>query len=302
MPIPVNRGMAPRCAYFQGCAARQSCPELNQATLLVARRLGWELTPLENAACTGARDLIEAQPDMAIILNTRTLALAEAAGFNTLMTVCSTCTMTLRQVNKRLKEDRQTLDLANKQLESIGLRYNATVDVRHFLWVLCADYGLDRLREQVKRPLRDVSVAPYYGCHILRPSDVLGFDDPNNPRSLHDLIVALGGRPTDFSSQADCCGFHMMTIDENRAARHAGGLLIDAQQRGADVMVTACPLCHISMDAWQPKSERVMKRKIRMPVIHVPQLVGLALGYTPRELGLERHIVQPLVLIKKYSA
>ena len=94
----------------------------------------------------------------------------------------------------------------------------------------------------------------------------------------------------------------MMTIDENRAARHAGGLLVDAQQQGADVMVTACPLCHISMDSWQPKSERVMKRTIGMPVIHVPQLVGLALGYTPRELGLERHIVRPLEIIQKYSA
>jgi succinate dehydrogenase / fumarate reductase cytochrome b subunit len=294
--------MPTRYAYFQGCAARQSCPELNLATLLVAKHLGWELTTLENAACTGARDLIEAQPEMAIVLNARTLSLAESQGLNRLMTVCSTCTITLRQVNKLLKENRPTLDMANKQLASIGLRYNGTVDVRHFLWVLIADYGLDRLKEHVKRPLADLSVAPYYGCHILRPSDVLGFDDPDNPRSLHDLITALGGRPADFSSQADCCGFHMMTIDENRAARHAGGLLVDAQQQGADVMVTACPLCHISMDSWQPKSERVMKRTIGMPVIHVPQLVGLALGYTPRELGLERHIVRPVEIIQKYSA
>jgi succinate dehydrogenase / fumarate reductase, cytochrome b subunit len=291
-----------RYAYFQGCAARQSCPELNQATTLVAKHLGWELTTLECAACTGARDLIEAQPDMAVVLNARTLALAESQGLNTLMTVCSTCTITLRQVNKLLKEDRATLDMANHQLAKIGLRYNATVEVRHFLWVLIADYGLDRLKEKVKRPLTDLSVAPYYGCHILRPSDVLGFDDPDNPRSLHDLITALGGRPADFSSKADCCGFHMMTVDENRAARHAGGLLVDAKREGADVMVTACPLCHISMDSWQPKSERAMNRKIGMPVVHVPQLVGLALGYTPRELGLERHIVRPVEIIEKYSA
>lgn len=294
--------MASRYAYFQGCAARQSCPELNQATLLVAKHLGWELVTLESAACTGARDLIEAQPDMAIVLNARTLSLAESQGLDTLMTVCATCTITLRQVNKLLKDDPAILEMANKQLAPIGLRYNATVDVRHFLWVLIADYGLDRLKEKVQRPLTDLSVAPYYGCHILRPSDVLGFDDPDNPRSLHDLIIALGGRPADFSSQADCCGFHMMTIDEDRAARHAGGLLVDAQQQGAQVMVTACPLCHLSMDSWQPKSERAMKRKIGMPVLHVPQLVGLALGYNPRELGLERHIVRPAVVMEKYNA
>jgi succinate dehydrogenase / fumarate reductase cytochrome b subunit len=293
--------MVTRYAYFQGCAARQSCPELNQSTLLVAKRLGWELITLECGACTGARDLIEAQPEMAMVLNARTLSLVESYGVDTLMTVCSTCTITLRQVNKMLKENPAALERANRQLSSIGLRYNATVEVRHFLWVLIADYGLDRLKEQVKRPLSDLSVAPYYGCHILRPSDVLGFDDPNNPRSLHNLILALGGRPADFSSQADCCGFHMMTIDENRAARHAGGLLVDAEQQGADVMVTACPLCHISMDAWQPKSERLMKRTIGMPVIHVAQLVGLALGFSPRELGLERHIIRPAEIIANYS-
>jgi succinate dehydrogenase / fumarate reductase cytochrome b subunit len=293
--------MGNRYAYFQGCAARQSCPELNQSTLLVAKRLGWELVTLECGACTGARDLIEAQPEMAMVLNARTLALAEAQGLDTVMTVCSTCTITLRQVNKILKENSAALERSNQELSRIGLRYNATVEVRHFLWVLIADYGLDRLKGQVKRPLSDLSVAPYYGCHILRPSDVLGFDDPDNPRSLHNLITALGGSPADFSSQADCCGFHMMTIDENRAARHAGGLLIDAQQQGADVMVTACPLCHISMDSWQPKSERVMKRKIGMPVIHVAQLVGLALGFSPRELGLEQHIIRPTEIIANYS-
>ena len=289
-------------AYFQGCAARQSCPELNQATLLVAKRLGWELFTLEKAACTGARDLIEARPEMAMVVNARTLALAESRGFSTLMTVCSTCTITLRQVNKLLKEDKESLERSNQHLEKIGLRYNATVEVRHFLWVLIADYGLERLKEQVRRPLSDLSVAPYYGCHILRPADVLGFDDPHNPRSLHNLILALGGRPADFASKADCCGFHMMTIDEDRAARHAAGLLIDAKQQWANVMVTACPLCHISMDSWQPKSERVMKQKIAMPVIHVAQLVGLAMGFSPRELGMERHIVRPSEIIGNYSA
>jgi len=294
--------MPKRYAYFQGCSARQSCPELNQATLAVSKKLDWELITLESGACTGARDLIEAQPEMAIAINARTLALAESRGVDTLMTICSTCTITLRQVNKLLKEDAAAFERANRHLASIGLRYNATIEVRHFLWVLIADYGLDRLKQRVTRPLTDLSVAPYYGCHILRPSDVLGFDDPDNPTSLHNLILALGGRPVDFKSKADCCGFHMMTIDENRAARHAGGLLIDAKQQGADVMATACPLCHISMDSWQPKSERVLKQRISMPVIHVPQLVGLALGFSPKELGLERHIVRPAKVMNGFAA
>lgn len=291
-----------RYAYFQGCAARQSCPELNDATVLVAKHLGWDLVTLHKGACCGARDLIEGRPDIAIVVNARTLAMAEAAGVDTLMTVCSTCTITLRQVNKMLKEAPEILETANQQLAKVGLEYKGGIEVRHFLWILIADYGLDRLRASVVRPLTDLAVAPYYGCHILRPSDVLGFEDPDNPRSLHDLILTLGGRPVDFAGKADCCGFHMMTIDERRAARHAGGLLVDAQQQGASVMVTACPLCHISMDSWQPKSEEVMQRRIGLPVLHVPQLVGLALGYDAHELGLQRHIIRPEELISGYRA
>lgn len=291
-----------RYAYFQGCAARQSCPELNDATVLVAKHLGWDLVTLHKGACCGARDLIEGRPDIAIVVNARTLAMAEAAGVDTLMTVCSTCTITLRQVNKMLKETPEILETANQQLAKVGLEYKGGIEVRHFLWILIADYGLDRLRASVVRPLTDLAVAPYYGCHILRPSDVLGFEDPDNPRSLHDLILTLGGRPVDFAGKADCCGFHMMTIDERRAARHAGGLLVDAQQQGASVMVTACPLCHISMDSWQPKSEEVMQRRIGLPVLHVPQLVGLALGYDAHELGLQRHIIRPEELISGYRA
>lgn len=290
-----------RYAYFQGCAARQSCPELDDAAQLVSKRLGWELITLERAACTGARDLIEAQPNVAIVVNARTLAMAEAHGVDTLMTVCSTCTVTLRQVNLALKSDPALMEMANEQLAAIGMHYSGSINVRHFLWVLLDDYGLDRLTATIERPLTDLSIAPYYGCHIVRPADVLGYDDPNDPRSLHDLIAALGGHPADFGSKTACCGFHMMTIDEDRAARHAGGLLVDAQDKGADVMVTACPLCHLSMDSWQPKSERVLQRRIQMPVVHVPQLVGLALGFGAREMGLERHIIRPDDILAHYK-
>jgi succinate dehydrogenase / fumarate reductase cytochrome b subunit len=290
-----------RYAYFQGCAARQSCPELNEATLLVARKLGWELITLDKAACTGARDLIEAQPNIAIVVNARTLAMAEACGVETLMTVCSTCTITLRQVNKALRYDPALMAMANDQLSTIGMHYNGSIEVRHFLWVLLDDFGLTSLGEIVTRPLSNLSIAPFYGCHIVRPADMLGYDDPNDPSSLHKLIAALGGRPVDFESKAKCCGFHMMTIDEDRAARHAGGLLVDAKEQGADVVVTACPLCHLLMDSWQTKSEKVLNRKIQLPVIHVPQMVGLALGYSAHKLGLRRHIIQPKDILNTYT-
>jgi succinate dehydrogenase / fumarate reductase cytochrome b subunit len=168
--------------------------------------------------------------------------------------------------------------------------------------VLIDDFGLHRLKDQVKRPLRDLSIAPFYGCHIVRPADVLGYDDPNDPRSMHDLIAALSGLPVDFDGKSKCCGFHMMTIDEDRAARHAGELLVDAKDQGADVMVTACPLCHLLMDSWQPKSERVLNRRIHMPVIHVSQMVGLSLGFSAREMGLNRHIIRPLDILNNYTA
>jgi succinate dehydrogenase / fumarate reductase cytochrome b subunit len=166
------------------------------------------------------------------------------------------------------------------------------------LWVLVEEMGLDELRSRVKRPLTDLKVGPFYGCYIVRPTDRLGIDD-SHPRDtyLSLVIEALGGTVIEYAGMHKCCGFPIITMNKEASLKQSGRHMIDAADADADCVVTPCPLCHLNLDLQQPLAERQAGREINMPVLHLPQLVGLALGLTPQELGLQRHIVKPTSVI-----
>jgi succinate dehydrogenase / fumarate reductase cytochrome b subunit len=172
-----------------------------------------------------------------------------------------------------------------------GITYRGTAEVKHLLWVLVQDVGLSTLRQAVKRSLAGLRVAPFYGCYILRPSRDLGFDDPNNPTSLEELIVALGGERIDYASRIKCCGFPLALENEPMALAMSGNATAEAKREGADCMVTPCPLCHMSLDIYQERAGQQRGERFDMPVFHLPQLVGLALGLSEQDLGLPRHMV-----------
>ena len=150
----------------------------------------------------------------------------------------------------------------------------------------------------VKRPLTDLRVGPFYGCYIVRPTDRLGIDR-EHPRDtyLHQLIEALGGTVVDYAGQYKCCGFPIITMNQEDSLKQAGRHLGDALDADADCLVTPCPLCHLNLDLQQPLAEKVVGRPLGMPVLHLPQLVGLALGLEPKELGLGKHVVKPTSVI-----
>jgi len=140
-------------------------------------------------------------------------------------------------------------------------------------------------------------VAPYYGCQLLRPSSVMGFEDPDQPQSLERLIVALGGEVADYEAKSRCCGFPILLAREAVALKESHVALSQARDAGADCMVTPCPLCHLAMDAYQRKAEAANGTEYNMPVLHLPQLVGLALGLSPKELGFGKHVVKPTSVV-----
>ena len=160
------------------------------------------------------------------------------------------------------------------------------------------DIGLDELRSRVKRPLSGLKVGPFYGCYIVRPRDRLGIDD-ENPRDtyLDQVIDALGGTVIDYAGAQKCCGFPIITMNKEASLKQAGRHMSDAADADADCVVTPCPLCHLNLDLQQPLAERVVGREIDMPVLHLPQLVGLALGLSPKELGMSKHVVKPTSVI-----
>jgi succinate dehydrogenase / fumarate reductase cytochrome b subunit len=230
------------------------------------------------------------QPELFLALNARILAMAERDGLP-LMTICNTCTLNFLDVIQMLAEDKEALARVNGALAEEGLRYEGSVVVKHFLWVLHEDIGEEKLRSMVKRPLGGLSVGAFYGCHLTRPPGHYGFFDSRNNRALEKLNEILGAKSIDYSGRTECCGFHTAAHEEAVAIKLVGKHLKNAKDNGVKAIVTPCPLCHTVLDAFQPDMERDTQTRLGLPIIHLPQLVGLALGLTPEELQMDKHVV-----------
>jgi succinate dehydrogenase / fumarate reductase cytochrome b subunit len=288
-----------KVAYWPGCVSRGFTPELHGSMEHIAPMLGLELVELDRASCCGAGVIAEHNQELADTLNARTFALAQQAGSElTMMNICSTCQGAQSECQERLDANAQYRALVNENLAEYGLEYQKGLENKNLLWLLVEDYGLDELRKRVKRPLTDLRVGPFYGCYIVRPTDRLGIDD-ERPRDtyLGLLIEALGGTVIEYAGAQKCCGFPIITMNKEASLKQAGRHLGDAVDADADCLVTPCPLCHLNLDLQQPLAQRVVGRELNMPVLHLPQLIGLALGLSPKELGLGRHIVKPTSVI-----
>ena len=289
----------PKYAFFPGCVSRGGCPELYPAAMQVCRRLGIELEEMVGASCTGAGVLQEKNQFLGDVLNARTFAMAEWMGLP-IMTICSTCQGVMSQANKRLTDDPEYLARVNAELDEEYLEYKGTTVVKHLLWIIIEDIGVETLKTHVRNPLTHLKVAPFYGCYILRPSNALGFKDyPGRETSLEELIEAIGGEVVNFSGKSRCCGFPILTINEANSVAMVGKHTSEAADMGADAMVTPCPLCHLNLDGYQPKAMAQSQRKTNLPILHLPQLMGLAMGLDPDELGLQKHIIPTGDLVSK---
>jgi succinate dehydrogenase / fumarate reductase cytochrome b subunit len=263
----------------------------------VAPLLDIELIELDRGNCCGAGVIAEHSQELADTLNARTFSLAQQTDA-AMMNICSTCQGSQTESQERLDANAEYREMINGHLEG-GLRYDkGKVVNKNLLWVLVEDIGLDVVKSKVKRPLKDLKVGPFYGCYIVRPTDRLGIDEEHpRERYLHMLIEALGGTVIEYAGQHKCCGFPIITMNKEvslkQAARHIG----DAVDAEADCLVTPCPLCHLNLDLQQPLAERYAGRDLNLPVLHLPQLLGLALGLEPKDLGLARHVVKPTTVI-----
>ena len=287
-------------AYYKGCLAALSAKELDISTKALSPKVGLELIELETVTCCGAGDIHEAEPDYYLHLNARILAYAEATGSDTLMTVCNVCTLNLRQANFELKGDEALLERVNKNLASVGVpEYTGAVDVQHFLWLIAAGDGYELLQTAAHKGLKGLKIAPFYGCQILRPSKLLGFEDADNPSSLERIIEACGGEAVDYPAKIKCCGFPIIQAREETALGELIQPIEQAKEAGADAMVTPCPLCHLSLDAWQSKLKKKTGKDFQMPILHLSQLIGVAAGLEASELRFRRHVVSVEPVLEK---
>jgi len=218
-------------ALYPGCAAKGATPELYQSTMAIIGRLNIEIVELSASSCCGAGVIGEAEPEVQLALNARTFAQAEQLGLD-VMTICGTCQGVMSAANRTLKQDSALLERVNKVLAQDGIAYRGTVQVKHLLWVVVKEIGLARLGQEVRIPLHDFRIAPFYGCYILRPSWELGFDDPENPTSLEKVVRAVGGEPVAYAGRTKCCGFPVILEKEAIAMAMAGANMKEAEMKG----------------------------------------------------------------------
>jgi succinate dehydrogenase / fumarate reductase cytochrome b subunit len=288
-----------KVAFYPGCVSKGACPELYVSAQAIADPLGLQLEELTEAPCTGAGVLSEQNPDLADSLNGLTLAMAESKGAD-LMTICSTCQGVLSNHNYHLQNDDKRREKVNATIGDQGFRYSGKTKVKHLLWMLFEDIGVDKIRSAIKRKLTGLKVAPFYGCYILRPEEYLGIRErPERKTYLEQLIALVGAEPVEYRGSTKCCGFPMLTFNREKSLAMGGSHILEAKEKGADMLVTPCPLCHLNLDGQQPDAARSMKKEIGVPIFHLPQLLGLAFGYSPQELRLDHHVVPTASALEK---
>ncbi len=286
-------------AFFPGCVSKGACPELYQSVMQVYPKLGIDLEEMTTASCTGAGVLQEKDEKLGDVLNARTFALAEQQGLP-IMTICSTCQGVMSQANHRLTNTPKYLEEVNRILNEEGLNYDGTTTIKHFLWILLEDVGEEKLRQKIMRPLTGLRAAPFYGCYIQRPTEALGFEEhPDRGKSLERIIEILGAQVVDFPGKTRCCGFPILTINKINSLSMVATHTQDAKSHGADIMVTPCPLCHLNLDGMQSQAASQHNTLIDLPIFHLPQLLGLAMGMDSKSVGLNRNLISATEALQK---
>lgn len=273
-------------SLYPGCAGEATAKEAWLATRSVLDFLGMDVSENNAYSCCGAGIVDEEDPEFEYTLNARNFALAEKEQRD-IIVICNTCLLTMLKAKKTLAENQTSYQQVTADLAQVGLEYKGEVGIKHFLWLLRDDVGLDRLKELITVPIRGIKIAPFYGCHIVRPSDVIA--DDREPDFLGELIRACGAEEADYEDKYNCCGFHILLNDQTTSLKMTQKCLSNAEKAAADMLVTPCTLCHLNLDGYQKPANKTNRSEI--PVLHLAQMLGLALGIKPRELGLNRNMV-----------
>jgi len=283
--------------FFLGCAIpyRVSAYEISARKTL--QKLGVELVEMPEFNCCGL-PLDPVSHEMMLVLAARNLALAEQKGLN-ILTLCPGCAGTLKKVNKMLKEDEALREEVNKHLKESGLEFKGTIEAKHLLQMLVEDVGLEKIKSSVVKPLTMLKVAEHNGCHILRPKEFIGFDDPEDPKTLKTLIEATGATCLDYMDETECCGAPSVGVSDKVALELARDKLNHIKTVDAQAMITICPFCHIMYDTNELRIEKTFNETYGIPILHYPQLLGLAMGIPCEELAFNDLRVDASKILKQ---
>ena len=277
-------------ALFLGCTTPTKVPQYELASRWVCKYFGIELIDIEDFVCCGINQ-VNLSIEAGLLMAAMNLALAEAKELD-ILTLCAACTGALAEAIERLKDD-TIKDRVNEKLRDVGLEYKGKTKVKHISRVLYEDIGVEKIKKEVKKDLSDFRVAPHYGCHYLRPMSAFkGFEEPDNPKSLHKLISATGAQPVGYETLNLCCGGKSFPVSEDLARLLVQKKLDDLADKEIDAMVLQCQTCYLMYSDQQKEINEKYGRQFNLPVILYPQLLGLALDADPiKDLGLDLHTI-----------
>ncbi len=287
-----------RYSYFPGCSLEATAREYDISTKEVCMALEIDLVEIEDWNCCGATAIRTLSRATSVALPARSLAIADKLDLD-VVAPCNACFHKLRKAAFVLGADSGLRSNVNKILmEEESLEYTGKNRIRHLADVIANDVGVEELKSRVKQPLKGVKIAPYYGCLIVKAPQFMEYENPERPMVMDRILGALGAEVLDFDLKTRCCGGPVVMTKEEVALKLTGDILKRAKELGADCVSVLCPMCHFNLDGKQKAVERSLEVKLEMPVLYFTQLVGLALGIEPSNLGLKRNLVSAEKLVR----
>lgn len=289
-----------KALMFLGCTVPVRNLNYELSARKVAEVLGVDLQDLDDLGCCGY-PLKGTDQDKAMVIAARALAQAKQTGLP-LVALCSACAGTLAEAEHQLAHNPDLQDKVNRELKPLGLEYQPGVKVRHFIRFIIEEVGLEAIQAKVTQKLDNFRFAPHYGCHYLKPSEITGgFDDPEDPQSLARLIQITGAESVEYASMKECCGGGVLGADEELASLMAGKKLSELNESGVNGMALICPFCNVMYEGQQKAIGKKLDTKLKVPVVYVTQLLGLAMGLQPEEVGLKLNRVKPKELLAAFK-
>ncbi len=289
-------------AYFLGCIMNNRYPGIEKSTRVLMDKLGVELADMEGASCCPAPGVFGSfDKETWATIAARNITIAEDMGAE-ILTECNGCFGSLHEANDLLKEDADMKCKVNSSLSEIGREFKGSTGVRHFAEVLYNDIGLDKLSEIMEKDL-NLNVAVHYGCHFLKPSDELQIDNPKNPKILDELVEITGAKSVPYTDKMMCCGAGggLRARDKEVTTSFTKEKLDNMTAANVDAIIDVCPFCHMQFDVGQTEVNEQYGTNFAIPVLHLAQLYGLAMGLSPEECTLDKQVVDPSALVEKMN-
>jgi heterodisulfide reductase subunit B len=287
-----------KISYYPGCTLKNNAKNFEDSTLCALEFLGIEVEELPRWNCCGTVFSLTTDDLIHHVAPIRNLIRVKESNSDSMMTLCAMCYNTLKRANERVKSEAEDLEKINDFMYREEVEYQGDVRIFHLLELLRDEIKFENVADKVKQPLRNLKVANYYGCLLVRPKEI-GLDDVENPTVLENLMTVLGATPIDFPYKTECCSAYQTVDKPEIVAERTYHILTSAQEQGAEVVAVSCPLCAFNLDHRQKETIQKYPEFKNIPILYFTQILAVALGCSEESLRLDLHYVDPKPILKE---